>query len=74
MPSPESLFAPAPPLHSSRLLEVSMVAHRLSMGDRFVRRLIRTKQLKAFRLGTRWRVDSRDLDAYIDKHRDGVST
>jgi len=48
-----------------------MVAHRLSVGDRFVRRLIREKQLKAIRLGTRWRVDSRDLDAFIDAHRNG---
>jgi len=71
MPIPESLFAPAPSHGPPRLLEVSMVAHRLSTGERFVRQLILKKKLKAFRLEHRWRVDSRDLDAFIDALRDG---
>jgi excisionase family DNA binding protein len=49
-----------------RLLEVSHVAHRLSVSPEFVRRLIRAKKLPAIRLETRWRVDAVDLEAYID--------
>ena len=71
MPLPDSLLLPASSHGPPRLLEVSMVAHRLSAGERFVRRLILKKKLKAFRLGTRWRVDSRDLDAFIDGLREG---
>lgn len=52
-----------------RLLEVSHVAHRLSASPEFVRRLIREGRLPAIRLGIRWRVDPRDLEAYIDACR-----
>jgi excisionase family DNA binding protein len=52
-----------------RLLEVSHVAHRLSASQEFVRRLIRESRLPAIRLGTRWRVDPRDLESYIDACR-----
>ena len=51
------------------LLEVAHVAHRLRLSHEQVRRLIRDGQLKAIRLGTRWRVDEKDLEAFIDAHR-----
>ncbi len=51
------------------LLEVSTVAHRLKTSPEFVRRLIREHRLPALRLGPRWRVDDRDLLAYIDACR-----
>jgi excisionase family DNA binding protein len=57
------------PLALLRLLEVSHVAHRLSASPEFVRRLIREGRLPAIRLGIRWRVDPRDLEAYIDACR-----
>lgn len=59
------------PLLSSlpRLLEVAHVAHRLSASQEFVRRLIREKKLAAIRLGTRYRVDPGDLQAFIDAQR-----
>ena len=53
------------PYTSSRLLEVSKVAHRLDTNPRFVWRLIREGRLPAYRLGTRWRVEEADLTAYI---------
>jgi len=58
-----------PLLAPVRLLEVAHVAHRLSASPWFVRQLIRSKALPAIRLGARWRVDPRDLEAYIDRHR-----
>lgn len=60
---------PAEPV--PHLLEVSHVAHRLSLSEDFVRRLIRARKLAAIRLGTRWRVDPLDLQAFIDAQRVG---
>jgi excisionase family DNA binding protein len=54
---------------TSRLLEVSHVAHRLSLSEDFVRRLIRRKQLAVIRFGTRYRVDPVELEAFIDRQR-----
>ena len=67
---------PIDPLHHlpavpalPHLLEVSHVAHRLSASQEFVRRLIRDGKLAAIRLGTRWRVDPADLQAFIARQR-----
>jgi len=60
----DPLFVPQP-----HLLEVSHVAHRLSSSQEFVRQLIRKKKLAAIRLGTRWRVDPTDLQAFLDAQR-----
>lgn len=51
------------------LIEVHTVARRLSVSDEFVRRLLRSRKLKAVRLGGRWRVDPHDLEAFIDTQR-----
>jgi excisionase family DNA binding protein len=61
-------LAPVP-----RLLEVSHVAHRLSASQEYVRRLIREHKLPAIRLGTRWRVDPHDLEAFIEAHRQQIA-
>ena len=53
------------------LLEVAQVAHRLNFSQEHVRRLIRKKQLPAIWFETRWRIDPLDLQAYIDKRRQG---
>jgi excisionase family DNA binding protein len=66
---------PIDPLHLPavsalpHLLEVSHVAHRLSSSQEYVRRLIRDGKLAAIRLGTRWRVDPLDLQAFIERQR-----
>ena len=65
----DHLVAPLPLVAIPRLLEVSHVAHRLSASQEFVRRLIRERKLSAIRLGTRWRVDPIDLQAFIDAQR-----
>lgn len=52
-----------------RLLEVSHVAHRLSVSQDFVRRLIRDKKLAAIPIGRRWRIDPVDLQAFLDQQR-----
>ena len=62
---PDTVKVSDPLLAPSRLLEVNHVAHRLSVSPGFVRRLIRSQQLPAVRLGGRWRVDEHDLQAFI---------
>ena len=68
MPS-DPLLTPLALHGPPRLLEVSHVAHRLSSSQEFVRRLIREGKLAAIRLGTRWRVDPLDLQAFLDQQR-----
>jgi excisionase family DNA binding protein len=58
-----------PVLQVPRLLEVHEVAYALKSSQEFVRRLIRDGRLPAVRLGAHWRVDARDLEAYIDACR-----
>jgi len=60
---------PPPPAACPQLLEVAHVAHRLNTCAPYVRRLLRAGTLKGLRFGTRWRVDPRDLKAYIDSCR-----
>lgn len=58
-------------------LETAHVAHKLSTSTEFVRRLIRSRQLPAMRVGgiagggrqTHYRIDPVDLDAFIEKRR-----
>ena len=58
-----------PAAATPHLLEVSHVAHRLSLSEDFVRRLIRKRELAAIRFGTRYRVDPIDLQEFIDRQR-----
>jgi excisionase family DNA binding protein len=55
--------------HPTRLLEVHEVAYQLKCSQETVRRLIRERKLAAIRLGTQWRVDPPDLQAFIDAQR-----
>jgi excisionase family DNA binding protein len=64
----DPLLAPLP-VQPPHLLEVSHVAHRLSASQEYVRRLIRERKLAAIRLGTRWRIDPADLQAFIERQR-----
>lgn len=52
-----------------RLLEVSHVAHRWSVSQEFVRRLIRSGQLPARLIGSRWRLEPHDVQAYYDRQQ-----
>jgi len=67
---------PIDPFHAPvpHLLEVAQVAHRLSVSPEFVRELLRKKKLPAVRLGKRWRIDLRDLEAWIDAQRVPLET
>jgi excisionase family DNA binding protein len=58
-----------PPADRPSLREVAHVAHRLSVSQEHVRRLIRDGTLPAIRLGSRWRVDPLDLEAFINRQR-----
>lgn len=54
---------------SERLLEVAHVAHRLSVSQEYVRRLVRLGKLPAVRLERRIRIDPHDLAVFIDRRR-----
>jgi excisionase family DNA binding protein len=64
--TPEAFLLPPP---VPRLLEVHEVAYALRVSQETVRRLIRTGKLTAVRIGSQWRVDPRDLQAFIDQRR-----
>lgn len=55
------------------LLEVAHVAHRLSASPEFVRRLLRDGKIAGIRFGKRWRIEPRDLQAFIERQRRGVT-
>jgi excisionase family DNA binding protein len=52
------------------LLTVGQVAERLGTTDRFVRRLRAERRLAFVKVGKHLRVDSTDLEAFIDAHRE----
>lgn len=51
------------------LLKLSRVARLLDMSTKTVRRLVERGELIAIRIGGQWRVDPRDLAAYLACHR-----
>lgn len=51
------------------LVEVWYAARKLGYGQAHVRWLIKTGKLRAVRFGRRWRIDPKDLRAYIDRNR-----
>lgn len=57
------------PLLRPPLLEVAHVAHRLSFTQEYVRELIRRGELPASQYGNRYRIEARDLEAFIEKRR-----
>ena len=60
---------PDPAPDRPALREVAQVAHRLNMSQEHVRRLLRTRKLPGVNLDGRWRVELRDVEAYIARHR-----
>lgn len=51
------------------LVEVWYAARKLGYGQAHVRQLIKEGKLPAVRFGRRWRIDPKDLRAYIDRNR-----
>jgi excisionase family DNA binding protein len=56
-------------MSSQSLLKLSRVAKLLDMSTKTVRRLVERRELVAIRIGGQWRVDPRDLAAYLAHHR-----
>lgn len=52
------------------LLTVDQAAERLGTSVRFVRRLRAERRLPFVKLGKHLRIDSVDLEAFIDAHRE----
>ena len=51
------------------LLTVDQAAERLGTTVRFIRRLRAERRIAVVKLGKHIRIDSKDLDAYIDSSR-----
>ena len=51
------------------LLTIEQVAEQLTISTRTVRRLMDTGDLKAFRIGKRWRFTQSEIDFYIQRQR-----
>ena len=47
------------------ILSVDEAAEKLKVGPEAIRIAIRTKKLKAYKVGKLWRIYDDDLDAYI---------
>jgi excisionase family DNA binding protein len=54
---------------ASALLKLSRVAELLDLSSKSVRRMIESRELIAIRVGGQWRVDPRDLAAYLARNR-----
>lgn len=54
------------------LLTIEEVANILKMNKEVIRRKIRNKQIKAIKFDRTWRVDTKDLEEYINNKRKEV--
>lgn len=60
-------------MSGGRYLTAKDVARRLGASDRFVRRsLLATGEMRAFRVGTSWRVRPSDYDAWVQARVEGM--
>lgn len=62
-------MAKTPPHESLPLMPTSEVATFLGVSPKQVNNLIHAKELAAIRVGSRWKVDPRDLDRYVRRNR-----
>ena len=53
------------------MLKVKEVAERLNVTPGTVRNLIKNRDIKAVKVGRNYRIESKDLDMYIDKIKGG---
>lgn len=51
------------------LLTLDQVAKRLQLTKRTVERMVKDKRLKSFKVGRARRVDSNDLEAFIEEQK-----
>jgi excisionase family DNA binding protein len=75
MPSAATIpFAPPPkpqPPSVEPLLKLDQVAELLGVSRRTAERLVASRELASVRLGSRVRIDPRDLRAFIDRQKSG---
>jgi len=53
-------------------LTVKDIAHRLNCAEKTARELIKRHEIRAFRIGTEFRVLPADLDAYIESRMESA--
>lgn len=57
---------------ADELLTVLQAASYLQLSDKTIRRLIKNRQLTAFKVGDRsWRIKLSDIEAYLQAHTNG---
>lgn len=62
-----------PTRHTPQLLTLEQAAEVLALSTKSVRRLVWDGQLPAVRLGSRLRIEIRDLESFIAAHREHVA-
>lgn len=51
------------------ILTVQEVARRLKLTQVTIYRLLKSSQMPGFKIGASWRIDEKDLNAYIKKQK-----
>ncbi len=54
---------------TSTLLDINAAAERLSVPERFMRRLVAERRIPYFKVGKYVRFDPTDLDCWLDERR-----
>jgi excisionase family DNA binding protein len=54
---------------SGQLLDVKQVEKKLMLSERTIFRLIKSGDLKGFKVGREWRFEESDIDAYIQAQK-----
>lgn len=49
------------------ILTVDDVMNELNIGKNAIYKLLNNKDIKAFRIGTNWKIPRKELEAYIDR-------
>ena len=52
------------------LLNIEQVAEQLQVSTRTVRRMMDDDEIKAFRVGKRWRFTQSEIDAYLKRQQE----
>lgn len=58
-------------IHNKEILTVSQVAEYLQLSEMTTYKLVQEGKIPAFKIGRHWRVKKSDLDAFIERLKNG---